>query len=744
MQKNEQFGRLMKGMLSSIAAFEGKTAPVIDDDLARHLHVAPTTIERYRGGLLPADLSILRALAHIASERAYLNERWVEKFLRAAHYPHFAELLRDLFPGDAALPPRALTKHNLPAAPFSQFVPRVAPYAEVLEALRHRAAVVLLVGMGGMGKSSLAYEVATRCMQNEGAGVSFDVVVWVSDKERPGSTTLLAVLDEIVHTMEYSGYLTLDLPAKQRQVATLLRSLRTLVVLDNLETIADAALLAWLVRLPEPSKALVTSRELSRVLRNNTWLVELPGMTTDEAHALIEQHGRRLRLDHLLNKAVALPLVTATGGCPKALELVLGRLKYLRSLDQVLADLATAQGDIFEHLLSRAWDLLDPTAQQVLVALTLFVSSASATALSTVAAIPQLAFARALEQLVDLALITVWQTDLTSQPRYTLHPLVQVFARAKLAEQPAFEQAARERWLVWCVELTAGVGFTWNDPQRLSRLDFEHETIYAAMLWASRQGYYRETMRLASGSEYYYYVRAAWEKKLALHLLYAEAARCLGDNAEETIALALHVQLLSRQGQVAEAERFLPRLRELAAMGHPSDEAFFFFHHALGLYYVGCRDLVTAQQEWHVILHADRQLPVHMYLGARQWMATCLAQQGHLDAARQAYHQVLEESQRLGYERYVSISQLKLVIMDAAQATLTTAEQMVAAIYQKAEADEDRELLALTQSARACLFERRADAPAAHAALTEAINLYERMGLRYERDLAQEALARLG
>src|SRR5207245_1941607 len=144
------------------------------------------------------------------------------------------------------------------------------------------------------------------------------------------------------------------------------------------------------------------------------------------------------------------PLIMATGGNPKAIELTLGLFKYeRRPLQQVVDDLYAARGELFDDLFTRAWALLDEAARRVLLVMTFFPTSVSGAALSATGDVQGFAFDRAVERLTDLALLDVQQADLNSLPRYALHPLVRAFAGARLAEQPEFEEPARERWVGW-------------------------------------------------------------------------------------------------------------------------------------------------------------------------------------------------------------------------------------------------------------------------------------------------------
>src|SRR5439155_1102805 len=102
----------------------------------------------------------------------------------------FGRLLRMAVNGIAA--------YEVKNAPInSQFIPRPNAYAEIADGLRQRSPVVLIASLGGMGKTSLAREVAAQCLQDTNDAPRFDAVVWISDKDRPGTTNLSTLLDEI-------------------------------------------------------------------------------------------------------------------------------------------------------------------------------------------------------------------------------------------------------------------------------------------------------------------------------------------------------------------------------------------------------------------------------------------------------------------------------------------------------------------------------------------------------------------
>jgi LuxR family glucitol operon transcriptional activator len=321
--------------------------------------------------------------------------------------------------------------------------------------------------------------------------------------------------------------------------------------------------------------------------------------------------------------------------------------------------------------------------------------------------------------------------------------LVRAFAKAKLSEWPDFEKAARSRWVEWYVQLVLKVGFAWDDLSKLELLDPEYETIHFATEWTLQHQQYTETLQLTKGIQYYYNVRGLWDKKLQNNLMRAEAARQLGKSAEEIEALADHVQMLSKQDNISEAESYLGRLQDLAqATGLPGD-IFFLYHHAIALYKMACKDLDAAQQSWRTALSRADQFLTHTGISNRHWLAICLYRQGQLTNAKQLFYEVLNDSIQAGYERSIIFSQLGLANIDLDMGDCDSAAKWLAASSDQAHHFHDRSCIAQIQLSFARLHILRNDLSTARSILTEVIDPFKRLGMRRQLDEALTALTNI-
>lgn len=758
-KRNQQFGNLLKAGLSSLGHVQGKTQQAVEDQVGDLIGVAGTTLQRYKAGHVPPESGRVAQLARLCVRDGLLGRVWAERFLEAAHYPpaEGRALLAEIFPPAAPTGRAPAPTSILPTPTYSQFVMRPEAYAAVVAGLQSDLPATLIVSLGGMGKTSLARAIVGDCLDARPGLPRFTAAIWLSDKDQPGTTHFSLTLDAIARALDFPGLVTQ--PFRERIVAVegLLRAQPVLLVIDNAETIADTALLSWLAQLPAPSKALVTSRADLAAL-SPSYLVALGPLADAEARSLIAAWLQRSRLRHLHGALDQLqPIVAATGGNPKAIELALGLIQH-RPHEQVVADLVEARlelfDDLFNDLFTRAWDLLDTAAQRVLLALPLFPVSASAEAIAYCVDLSSAAFQRAVEQLERLALLNAERHDILSSPRYNAHPLVRAFARVRFAERPETEQTTRyRRWLTWCHDLATAVGFCWDDLDRLDLLDDEHETIQAAIRWSAEHQDDRLTLALVEGVRYYYNVRGFWgDVELHNNELRAIAARRLHDRDNAILALAHHTEILSKQGRLEEADAAMARLQaigerafrerleqvevSIGAARPPrrsiSDDAAFEYGHALGLYARAQGRLDKAEAHWRLLQPFAAALGGQKYVVSRRWLATVLLQQARHEEARALLAESLTDARGINDTRSVTGNTLKLAMIDIRQGRLDQAQAALDECRLVATRHRDRRRLAECARLSAELALHRGNMVDAANEITYARDLFERLGMRHE------------
>jgi len=477
--------------------------------------------------------------------------------------------------------------NNLP--PRGEFIGRDAEKARVHEALRSRSYLVSIDGIGGIGKTSLALEVAHECLRaSKGADSSggiarFSGFIWTTAKDR--DLTLNALLDAVARTLDYPGIVQQSVEDKRSAVCKLLQEKPHLLIVDNFETITDESVRDFLLELPEPSKTLLTTREQKlRQVR----AISLKGLTESEALALIRNEGRRLGLASLehAEDRVLLHLYQATGGAPLAIKWAVGQIKQQgQSLDTILVALHEARGSVFDNIFARSWSLLSASARQVLIVMPIFATSASREGIEAASDVYHFVLDEALGQLVEMSLVDATDELDLARRRYSIHPLTRAFVEAKLRQEPEIRQTAQQRLTDFIQSFAAKHGGDWHQ-EGFAQLELEIPNVLATIQWCWGQRLLNPGMDIFRNVSYFMTNRGFWNDLLAFSLQAVELATELGDElttapfrvrpigwihrhrgdldlAEEQVSQALAIFEESGQEQgVASAKRSLGRIAQ--------------------------------------------------------------------------------------------------------------------------------------------------------------------------------------
>lgn len=411
---------------------------------------------------------------------------------------------------------------NLP--PRSEFIGRQKEMAQVRQALASRSHLVVIEGIGGIGKTVLALEVAHDLWEK---GL-YEAVVWTTSKDR--ELDLNDILDTFARTIDYPYIAQLPPEEKPTEAAKLMRSKKCLLLVDNYETIKDEAVPEFLLNLPEPSKALITTRHYAL---GEARTILLKGLEQGEALMLLLLEGERRSVEAIAQaeEKTLLRLYEATGGAPLALKWAVGQIKFGQALDTVLDGLYKAKGRIFEHMFGRSWDLLTEHACRILMVMPIFATSASKEAIEAASDVHTWDLDEGLGQLVEMSLVEV-SGGLEEQQRYSVHPLVRAFAGAESGKEVGFGKASHLRTADYFLDLAERHQWGKFDWQGHDEIERERENVFTIMDWCYEECEWRRLYAIWRSITFFLSFRGYWQDALKYGKMAVEASKRTGDKME--------------------------------------------------------------------------------------------------------------------------------------------------------------------------------------------------------------------
>jgi non-specific serine/threonine protein kinase len=385
---------------------------------------------------------------------------------------------------------------------ITDLIGRERDLAALEEVLLHGARILSLTGPGGVGKTSLVVRLAATVSRQYPDGVTFVPLAPVGDAA--------LVLPTIARALQIP-----EAGARDARVALRehLHGKRTLLILDNVEQVLDAAPeIAALVSSADGLTVIVTSRAPLRVRGEREYPVpplevpdlrrvpEVQDVAGNPAVALFVERARAAVPSFELsrdNAAVIAAICRRLDGLPLAIELAAPRVRVLTPmmllsrLDSALPLLSGGARDLPERqrtmrrTIEWSHDLLGTPERTLLHALSVFRGGWSIDAAEAVAAgdeEPADDVLGAMASLVEQSLVAT-TTHVDGSTRYRLLVPVREFAEEHL-DNSGRAGATRRRHADHYVALTGQAATELTGPRQvewLARLDVERDNLRAAL-----------------------------------------------------------------------------------------------------------------------------------------------------------------------------------------------------------------------------------------------------------------------
>jgi predicted ATPase/class 3 adenylate cyclase len=622
------------------------------------------------------------------------------------------------------------TPNNLPQQ-ATLFIGREKEIAEIGRLLA-RVRLLTLTGIGGLGKTRLAQEIAAQILDEYLDGAWFVDLAPVAD---PRLVPQVAAF--VLGVKEEAGRPVTDALVK------FVKDRRLLLILDNCEHVGDAcaAIARQLLEAGPHVKVMATSREPLHLTGETTYPV--PPLALPDASRLFRDRAAAALPGFSLtddNAQTVAEICRRLDGLPLALELAAARVRALpiASIAERLHDrfrLLTG-GDktrlprqqTLSALIDWSYDLLNERERTLLMRLSVFAGGFTLEAAEFVAS-GDSDVLHTLIQLVDKSLV------LLERDHYRQLETVRQYAQAKLA-QAGGEADVRSRHLAYYVALAERARPELVGPAQgawLARFDFERENFLAAHAWCDRAADSGELgLRLVHAIRLYWLNRGL----LALgHRMTVEALARPGAQARTlTRGRAAYIagQLSFFIGHYDEALVYLEESAAIAREHGDKDE----IARALTLLGVACigrEDLATARK------HLDEALVLAREVGEKVRLAMVLnaiaelyRTEGNLEAAELSYQESLQVRRELGDRDGIAIDLLNLTVIAINRGLAERASNMLREAYAIATELGSKKLgqAALDACAGLCAFQ---DDPANAARFYGASEAQmERMGLKRE------------
>jgi tetratricopeptide (TPR) repeat protein len=479
-------------------------------------------------------------------------------------------------------------------------LPRRAPFfgrkdeiSKVLRAISpsDRSWGIIIDGIGGIGKTALAVEVAHLCKaKNE-----FEGFLFVSAKKnrldpegiheiKPVAETLDGILNETALALGHPGIAQIAGAGKRRALLETLRNRRILLIFDNLETLQKDEqnfLIDFLRDLPQGCKAIITSRQRRG---ESAVLLRLDKLEWEAGYSIIQDEiTRDIQLEKVLQSVSEnkwRELFDEIGGSPLGLKHVLGlmRIRAPRlSVEQTLTMLRKREKGALplqQFIYQETLRELRPNDISALSALAFF-SSAGFDSLESVSNLSEDVLDTVLERLNTLALVNLDPNE----DRYSLHPLTRAFIHSEFLSVTDEKLKVGMRFAEYWVSFAQKYGGHSAESYKnygLLESEWPNFDATASWLWENWQGFEESERKnkvaqllvdLAKSLSLFLSFSGRWDEYIQVNHEAYQVAGVLG-NEEYLGWRAYDIAWMNyKRSHTAEAKKWLKKCRDAWSKG---------------------------------------------------------------------------------------------------------------------------------------------------------------------------------
>lgn len=741
-------GKLIKRLTSSLAEMKDWSRERSMNYIGEQTNRSRDMVYRWQQGRSQPRPEHVEILAQIAQKETDLPREWCEELLLETRHSDPVTFLNTLWgPKELRSIPNRLGRMD-----HTRLIGRQAERKQLQELLfpRYAAYLITVDGIGGVGKTALVLDVAYQSLE---ASIhktlsphvpTFAAIISVSAKQQSltpqgilqltqADRTLRKIFQEVTKTLDRGDIPATPLQEQADLVREILGRQRTLLIVDNLETMEDKQeIISFLYQLPPTVKVVVTTRERSMFAP-----IRLEQLAEEASCDLIRQQAEEKQV--ILGTGEPQILYQRIGGIPAALVYAVGQRAAGYSLETVLRNVPKAEGDVARFCFQGSVEPLRGTpAHEMLMGLALFPQMPSRAAANYVSGLnDQIIAEEALSQLQRLSLAR------ESQDHFRILPLTREYALAELTKHPDAAEKARERWINWYLQFTEKYGG--HDMQEwhlgFDHLDDEWENLQAVFDWCSSHERYDVIKRFWCADEPgsvvdFTTIYGLWDDRLIWLAWLQEKAGARGDWLVALDAMASYSYTLTLMGRHDEAEEIFREGHRLRKQAEPRIEARFLINHGYLCIYQG-KNAEADQffdQAIQILEGVEEPIRTRLTVNINYDRSANFYRRQDLTTARTFFKKAAQSANSFGWQRIANYSENYLADIAIEEGSYEEAEHLLGPGLTMAERNNERRRAASYKRSYAKLKQKQGKIKEATDWALEARAGYERLGAKKETE----------